>query len=192
MRQHENLPAMVGLMSKHVAQHFNPNRKRRSQTISAKRLHAPCGTERLSQHLPAASRALGQSRAGLFRRAMRPVELRRNPQMRRRKPDPLRADIVHMREDRRNRPDLARRFGFPGSRVEMLDQNLVHAIIGRKDLDRGPVKSSMSLAWTRAHSFPLLNPIVRLVGYDWARWPSRGRPSPHSAAQPYPDRKQRL
>ncbi len=46
------------------------------------------------------------------------------------KPDPLAADIVHAREDRRNGAGLAGRFGSPGSGVKMFDKNLVHAIIG--------------------------------------------------------------
>ncbi len=40
-----------------------------------------------------------------------------------------------MREDRRNRAGLAWRLGSPCARVEMFDQNLVHALIGGKDPD---------------------------------------------------------
>jgi hypothetical protein len=73
------------------------------------------------------------------------VELSWNLQVRSCKPDPLGADIVHVREDRRNGADPAGRFGSPGGRVEMLDKNLVHAIIGGKDLDCGSAEWSVNL-----------------------------------------------
>src|SRR5713101_6656623 len=142
MREHTHLPAMVGFVSKHVAQHFQTNRPRPSPGVSAKLLDAAATTaERLSEHLRAASGALGQSRTGLQRRAVRAVELWWNLKVRSCKPDPLTADIVHVREDRRNGADLAGRFGSPGGRVKMFDKNLVHAIIGGKDLDCGSAQS---------------------------------------------------
>src|SRR5712692_7413613 len=76
MREHTHLPAMVGFVRKHVVQHFHANRPRPSPAISAKLLDAaPTTAERFSEHLRAASGALGQSRAGLLRRAVRAVEL---------------------------------------------------------------------------------------------------------------------
>src|SRR5436309_7804043 len=138
MREHTHLPAMVGFVRKHVAQHFRANRPRRSPAVSAKLLDAaPTTAERFSEHLRAASGALGQSRAGLLARAVRAVELSWNLQVRSCKPDPLGADIVHVREDRRNGAGLAGRFGSPGGRVEMFDKNLIDPIIGGKGLDCG-------------------------------------------------------
>src|SRR5260370_9392322 len=69
------------------------------------------------------------------------------------KPDPLAADVVHVREDRRNGADFAfaGRFGSPGGRVEMFDKNLVHAIIGGKDLDCGSAELSVNLGLTRGN-----------------------------------------
>jgi hypothetical protein len=76
MRQHTHLPAMVGFVSKHVAQHLHANRPRRSPAVSAKLLNAsPTTAERFREHLRAAGSALGQSRTGLLRRAVRAVEL---------------------------------------------------------------------------------------------------------------------
>src|SRR5712692_8497491 len=113
MREHTHLPAMVGFVRKHVTQHFWANRPRRSPAVSAKLLDAtPTTAERFSEHLRAASGALGQSRTGLLRRAVRAVELSWNLQVRSCKPDPLGADIVHVREDRRNGADVAGRFGW--------------------------------------------------------------------------------
>src|ERR1700675_5094775 len=139
MREHTDLPAMVGFVRKHVAQHFQANRPRLSPAVSQKLLDAASTTaERFSEHLRAASGALGQSRTGLLRRAMRAVELCWNFQVRSCKPDPLAADIMHVREYRRNGAGLARRFGSPGGGVKTFDKNLVYAIVGGKDLDRGP------------------------------------------------------
>src|SRR5260370_38013411 len=101
MREHTHLPAMVGFVRKHVAQHFRANRPRLRPAISQKFLDAtPTTTERFSEHLRAASGALRQSRAGLLLRAMRAVELRWDLQMWSGKPHPLGSDVVHVREDR--------------------------------------------------------------------------------------------
>ena len=76
MREHAHLPAMVGFVSKHVAQHLHANRPGLSPAVSVKLLDAaPATAERFGEHLRAASGALGQSRTGLLRRAVRAVEL---------------------------------------------------------------------------------------------------------------------
>src|SRR5271165_1156495 len=157
MRQHTYLPAMVGFVSKHVAQHFRANRPRPGPAVSAKLLDAaPTTAERFLQHLRAASGALGQSRTGLLRRTVRAVELWRNLQVRRRKPDPLAADIVHVREDRRNAADLAGRLGSPGGGVKMFDKHLVQALIGGKDPDCGSAGLRVNLGLTGGHGSLLL------------------------------------
>ena len=168
MREHAHLPAMVGLVSKHVAQHFRASRPGPSPAVSQKLLDAASTTaERFGEHLGAASGALGQSRTGLLRRAVRAVELCWNLQIRSGKPDPLAADIVHMGEDRRNGADfvlagvfaggLGWRFRCPGGRVEMFDKNLVDALIGDKDLDGGSAELSVNLGLTRGHGSLLLD-----------------------------------
>jgi hypothetical protein len=149
MRQHTNLPAMVGFVSKHVAQHFHANRPRPTPAVSAKGLDAtPNTAERFSEHLCAASGALRQSDADLLPCATGAVELPWNLQVRSGKPDPLAADIVHVGKYRRNAARVAGRFGSPDSRVEMFDKNLVHAIIGGKDLHCGSADLSMNLRLT--------------------------------------------
>jgi len=174
MREHTDLSAMVSFVRKHVAQHFQANRPRPSPAVSAKLLDAaPTAAERFSEHLRAARAALGQSGTSLLRRAVCAVELGWNLQVPSCKPDPLAADIVQVREDRRNGADLvlagviAGRFGSPGSRVQMFDQNLVHAIIdkedlGGRDLDCGSAELSVNLGltklgWTRGHGSLLLD-----------------------------------
>ena len=64
---------------------------------------------------------------------------------------------MHVREDRGNGADLAGRFGSAGGRVKMLDKNLVHAIIGGKDLDSGSAELSVNLVLTRGHGSLLLD-----------------------------------
>jgi 3-phosphoglycerate kinase len=55
MREYTHLPATVGFVRKHVAQHVKANRPRRSPAISAKLLDAaPRTAERFSEHLRAA------------------------------------------------------------------------------------------------------------------------------------------
>jgi len=136
VREHTHLPAMMSFMSKHVAQHFRTNRPGLSPAVSAKHLDVAPIAKRIREHLRAANGALGQSRAGLLRRAARPVELRWNLQVRSCKPDPLGADIVHVREDRRNAADVAGRFCPPRGSVKMFDEKLIHAIVRGKNLHR--------------------------------------------------------
>jgi hypothetical protein len=158
MSQHTHLPAMVGFARKHVAEHFQANRRRSSPAVSAKLLDtAPATVERFSEHIRAASGALGQSSTGLLRRAVRTVELPRNLQVRSSKPDPFAADIVHECEDRRNGARFAGRFGSPGSRVKPFDQNLVYAIIRGKYLHCGSSELSVNLRLTRGHGSRLLD-----------------------------------
>src|SRR6266496_3916319 len=104
-----------------------------------------------------ASGTLGQSGTGLLRRAVRAVELSWNLQVRSCKLDPLGADIVHVREDGRDGAGLARRCGSPGGRVEMLDENLVDAIVGGKDLHGGSAELSVNLRLTGGHGSRLLD-----------------------------------
>ena len=150
MREHTHLPAMVGLVSKHVAEHFRADRPRPTPAVSAKLLDATLAiAERFSEHFRAARGALGQSRAGLLPRTARAVELSWNFQVRSGKPDPLGTHIVHVREDGRNTADLAGRFGSPGGRVKMFDKNLVDALIGGKNLERGSAELSVDLWLTK-------------------------------------------
>ena len=171
MREHTHLPPMVGFVSNHVAQHFRANRPRLSPTVSKKLMYA-AAAKCFREHLRAASGALGQSRAGLLRCAARAVELSWKLQVRSGKPDPFGTHIVHVREDGRNTADLAGRLGSPGSRVKMFDKNLVDAIIGGKDLDRGSTELSVylgltsvgltNLVFTRGHGSPLRH--LSLIG----------------------------
>jgi hypothetical protein len=136
MREHAHLPAMVSFMSNHVTQHLRPNRPGSSPPVPLKRLDAATTAERFGEHLRASCGALGQSRTSLLRRAVRPVKLSWNLQVRSGQPHPLRPHIVHVRKDRRNRPDPAGRFRSPRNRVKMLEKHLIHPLIRGKDPHR--------------------------------------------------------
>jgi hypothetical protein len=174
MREHAHLPAMVGFVRKHVAEHFRANWPRPSPTVSVKFLDAAArAAERFSEHLRAASGALSQCRTGVLRRAVRTVELLWNLQVRSGKPDPLCADIVHMGEDGGDGASFAGRFGFPGDRVQTFDQHLVHALVGGKELDRGSGELraellSVNLAFACGHLVRLLDRMI-LPG-AWPLW----------------------
>jgi hypothetical protein len=78
MREHTHLPAMMGFGRKHVAPHFHAHWPRPSPAVSQKLLDAALvltTAERFSKHFRTASGALGQSRTGQLRRAVRAVEL---------------------------------------------------------------------------------------------------------------------
>jgi hypothetical protein len=160
MREHAHLPAMVGFVRKHVAQHFHARRPGPRPAVSEKLLDAATTAERFSEHLRAASRALRQCGTGLARRAVRAVKLWWNLQVRSCKPDPLGADIVHVRENRRNGAGLAGRFGSPGGGVKVFDKKLVHAIVGGEDLNCGSAELRVNLVVTvlrRGHGSVLLD-----------------------------------
>ena len=150
----------MGFVRKHVAEHLRANRPGTSPSVSQKHFHAALTTaQRCCEHRHAAVCALSQCRSGLPWRAVRTVELRRNSQVRSREPDPLAADIMHVREDGRNGADLPGRFGrrfyFPDGGVKMLDKNLVHALISGKDPDCAPSEFRVDLAFLRGHRFVL-------------------------------------
>src|SRR5450631_62847 len=146
MREHTHLPAMVGFVRNHVAYHLDTNRPGLRPAVSSKFNDTTSGTtERVSQHLLAAHRALCQSRTSLPRRAVHSVELRRNLQVLSRKPDPLGAHIVHVRKDRCNRADLAAWLGSPGGRGKALDKHLVQALIRGKHLYCGSAELALHL-----------------------------------------------
>ena len=162
MREHANLSAMMGFMRDHVAEHLEANRPGLCPAVAVKLLDAAATVgQRFGEHLGAASSTLGQTCTGLLRCAMGPVELGRDLEMWSGEPDPLGADIVHVSEDGRDRScpaawsgvagPIGWRLCFPGGRVEMFDQKLVHAIVGGKDMERSSTELSVNLRLTRGH-----------------------------------------
>jgi hypothetical protein len=156
MCEHAHLTAMVGFVRDHVAEHLRADRPGLGPAVSVKLLDAaPTIAERFSEHLLAASGALGQRCAGLLRCAVCTVELWWNLHVRSGEPDPFGADIVHMGEDRGDGADVAGRFSWrfrhPDGGVKMFDENLVDAIVGGKDPDCGSAELSVNFGLTRGH-----------------------------------------
>jgi hypothetical protein len=56
-----------------------------------------------------------------------------------------------MREDRRNRPNIAGRFGSPRGSLKMFEKNLVYAIVHRKNPGCGTAELSLNLVSTLRH-----------------------------------------
>jgi hypothetical protein len=158
MREQAYLAAMVGFVRKHVADHFQADRPGPSPGVPVKVFDAAAtAAKRFREHFRAASGAFGQSRACLARGAARAVELAGNFQVRSGQPNPFGADIVDVGEDRGDGAGLAGWLGFPGGRIEMLDQHLVHAVVGGEDTDRGPGEWNVELGLPGGHGSLLLD-----------------------------------
>ena len=153
MSEQTDLPAMVGFVGKHVAQHLRTNGPGLGPAVSQKCLHAAVAiVERFSEHLRAAVGALGQCRACLLRRATGPVELCWDFQVRGGEPDPLGAHIVHVGEDRSDGAHIAGRLRIPCGRIKVFKDDLVHPLVGGKNLNCCAVELRASLWFTRLHN----------------------------------------
>src|SRR5437870_986051 len=169
MREHTHLPAMVGFVRKHVAQHFQANRPRPSPAVSAKLLDAAPTTAERSASISAQRAALSANPAraccgvqcarlscgGTFRcGAVSLTHLERTLCMC--------VKIAAIVRDLFLPGGLAvGGSGTPGGRVKMFDKNLVDAIVGEKDpggkgLDCGSAELSANLVLLRGQGCLLL------------------------------------
>jgi hypothetical protein len=64
---------------------------------------------------------------------------------------------VHVREDGRDRADLAGWLGFPNRGIKIRDQNLVQEIVRGKDPNCGLGKLNVNLASAHSHNSTLLD-----------------------------------
>ena len=76
-------------------------------------------------------------------------------------PDPFAADVVHVGEDRCNGADIAGRPHLPYSRVEMLDDELVHSLVDGKYARGGWAELRLKLGFARGHDSSLPPPSYR-------------------------------
>jgi hypothetical protein len=152
MGEHEHLAAMMGFVSDHVAEHLGADGPRLSPAVAVKFLDAAfVAAKGFGEHLGAAKGALGECCAGLFGSAVGSVELGWDLQVRGCEAYPLAADVVRVGEDGCDGAGVAGRFGFPCGGVEMFDDELVHAIVGREDLDCCAAKLSVSFGLALGH-----------------------------------------
>jgi hypothetical protein len=142
MRQHQNLPAMMRLMRKHISKHGSTSRPNLCPTPARKFRNPPIRIRRKSirQHPQTLPSAFPMSSRSLLHRAPVRIKRRRTLQMRRRIPKPNKPAVVQMREDRRNTPPVAfftRRLCPPSPRIKAREDHLVHPIIARISFKQG-------------------------------------------------------
>ena len=142
MRQHQNLPAMMRLMRKHVSKHRPSSRPGLRPTPPRKFRNPPLRIRRKSirQHPQTLRRTFPMRSRSLLHRAPLRIKRRRTLQMRRRIPEPIKPAIVQMREDRRNRPPIAfftRRLSPPSPRIKVREDHLIHPIIAGISFKQG-------------------------------------------------------
>jgi hypothetical protein len=142
MRQHQDLPAMMRLVRKHISKHRPSSRPSPRPTPTRKFRNPPVRIRRKSigQH-PQTQRSTFPMRShSLLHRAPVWIKRRRTLQMRRRIPKPNKPAVVQMREDRRNTPPVAfftRRLCPPSPRIKAREDHLVHPIIARISFKQG-------------------------------------------------------
>jgi hypothetical protein len=131
MGQHAYLAAMVGIMHDHVSEHGRAGRPCSGPTVAAELSHTTVrAAQGFSQHFRAKECALCQCNLRLMLRAPRAIELGGKLHMRGGEPQPLATNVVHVRKNSCNGPRIAAvRLRSPRPRVQMLEDELVHAII---------------------------------------------------------------
>jgi hypothetical protein len=131
MGQHAYLAAMVGIVHNHVSEHGRAGRPCSGPTVAAELSHTTVrAAQGFSQHFRAKECALCQCNLRLMLRAPRAIELGGKLHMRGGEPQPLATNVVHVRKNSCNGPRIAAvRLRSPRPRVQMLEDELVHAII---------------------------------------------------------------
>lgn len=134
MRQHQDLPAVMRFVREHVGEHRSARWPHRSPASTRKLRHSPLRSscQRVFQHAEALFCALAMRGCSLLHRALIRIERRWTLQMWRGILQPHEPAVVQMRENRGNRASIAARAGrfrSPGSRIKMLQQDLIHCIV---------------------------------------------------------------
>ena len=136
MRQHQNLPAMMRLMRKHISKHRPSSRPGSRPTPPRKFLNPPLRIRRESirQHPQTLRCTLPMCSRSLLHRAPIRIKRRRTLQMRRRIPKPIKPAVVQMRKNRRDGSPIAfltRRLSPPSPRLKARQDDLVHPVVDR-------------------------------------------------------------
>ncbi len=135
MSEHAHLAAVVGLVRDHVGEHGCARRPRFSPAVAMKLFNAALRVESLLQHLRTECGTLREGLLDLLRRAVGTGELGWPLQVRRGQAKPLAADVVDMAEDGGDGARFAvRKLGSPRAGIEMLEHQLVHAVVDRERL----------------------------------------------------------
>jgi hypothetical protein len=155
MRQHAHLAAMVRIMQNHVRKHGRAPGPRLGPTIPNELPDANRPSQGFGQHLRAAFGAFHQRGTDLTLRAAGSIKLRGQLEMRRGKPQPLPANVVHMRKDRRDGAHVsAGRFCPPGAGMQTLDDKLIHLVVYGVGFQQRLAKIRSGQGSGTSHGFP--------------------------------------
>src|SRR5277367_1160862 len=131
MSEHAHLTAVVRLVRDHIGEHGRAWSPRAGPPVAMKFFDAATG-ESLRQHLRTEGCTLRESSLDFLLRAAGAIEPGWRLAVRRRQPKPLAANIVDVREDGSDGARFAAgELGAPRARVEMLEHELVHAVVDR-------------------------------------------------------------
>jgi hypothetical protein len=132
MSQHAHLTAVVGFVHDHICDHSRARRPWLEPAVTVKLPDSTLGSESLSQHLRTKRSALRESVLRLPLRAAGAIQPWRRLQVRRRQAKPLAANVMDVGKDSGDGARFAaRNLRAPGTRVEMLEHELIHALIDR-------------------------------------------------------------
>lgn len=133
MSQHANLSAMMRLVRNHVSTHRSSRAPRPRPAVSEKTGDAPWKTaERITDHFAAARCTLGEGRSCLLLRTSTAIQERWDLQMRSREPQPFTTNVVDVSKHRSDSStSFAGRLGSPGAWIQLLQQELIYAVVQR-------------------------------------------------------------
>jgi len=135
--ERNDLAAVMRFVGEHVGEHGRAGRPIACPTPAREFRHPPVGIlrQRFFEHLETARGAFAMSHGGLPLRAAKGIERRRAFEVRRRMLQPNQTAVVQVGKDGGDGAALAallpQEFGTPRGRREMLEEDLVHSVIGR-------------------------------------------------------------
>jgi hypothetical protein len=136
VREHQDLPAMMRFVRKHVREYSASSRPHGHPTVAREFRDTPSwiSGQRVRQHAQALFRAFPVRNGGLLDRTAVGIEQPRTLHMRRGVPDPGNANIMQVRKDRRDRSPASLLSGWrrpPRARIQPRQDQLVHRIVDR-------------------------------------------------------------
>ena len=134
MREHQDMAPVMGLMRKHIGEHGPPSRPLSSPAPREFRnLELRLIGQRIGEHAETLSGTFCVGGSSLLHRTAIRIEPSGAFQVRCGIPEPGKAVVVKVREDRSDGASSttlgSRRLGTPSSRVEMREKKLVHRVI---------------------------------------------------------------
>jgi hypothetical protein len=130
VRQHADLSTVMGIVRDHIRKHCRSCGPRSGPTIAPELADTAVWPERFAKHLCAAQGTFCQCDSCLLLGTAGAVELCRQLEMWGGEPEPLAANVVHVREYRGNCAHIAPESLCPPSlRMEVLENELIHLVV---------------------------------------------------------------